>query len=84
MCGNYHKWQDKFDCPQLPQLYDQISKLQFPIQYYIQYSILNLSLSLTAMTRIFTLASRGSQLAQIQTNIVLDACEQLTMNRSLV
>ena len=30
------------------------------------------------MTRTFTLASRGSQLAQIQTNIVLDACEQLS------
>jgi hydroxymethylbilane synthase len=34
-------------------------------------------LSLTAMTRTFTLASRASQLAQIQTNIVLDACKQL-------
>ena len=32
------------------------------------------------MTRTFTLASRGSQLAQIQTNIVLDACQQLSPN----
>ena len=32
------------------------------------------------MARTFTLASRGSQLAQIQTNIVLDACEQLSSN----
>lgn len=30
------------------------------------------------MTRTFTLASRASQLAQIQTNIVLDACSQLS------
>lgn len=29
------------------------------------------------MSRAFTLASRASQLAQIQTNIVLDACQQL-------
>jgi len=29
------------------------------------------------MSRTFTLASRASQLAQIQTNIVLDACERL-------
>jgi len=29
------------------------------------------------MSRTFTLASRASQLAQIQTNIVLDACQQL-------
>ena len=29
------------------------------------------------MTRTYTLASRASQLAQIQTNIVLDACERL-------
>ena len=42
------------------------------------HSILNFSLSLTTMTRTFTLASRASQLAQIQTNIVLDACEQLS------
>ena len=32
------------------------------------------------MSRTFTLASRKSQLAQIQTNIVLDACEQLSSN----
>jgi hydroxymethylbilane synthase len=32
------------------------------------------------MSRTFTLASRASQLAQIQTNIVLDACEQLSSN----
>jgi hypothetical protein len=43
----------------------------------LQYSTVTF-LSLTAMTRTFTLASRGSQLAQIQTNIVLDACEQLS------
>ena len=35
------------------------------------------------MTRTFTLASRASQLAQIQTNIVLDACEQLFSNDEL-
>ena len=40
----------------------------------------NLSLTLTAMSRKFTLASRASQLAQIQTNIVLDACQQLSLN----
>jgi len=32
------------------------------------------------MSRKFTLASRASQLAQIQTNIVLDACQRLSSN----